>query len=115
MGELRRSLRPGERFVAGPVEMSLYLMLGQDNPVRENQLFFGYLTTPAEERDFIRRLAAARVRFVVFSSYGENLRHFGVDYMPHLARWLRHDCRCVATHGGATYSLTIYETPFGWP
>ncbi|MEB3328740.1 MAG: hypothetical protein VKQ33_05865 [Candidatus Sericytochromatia bacterium] len=113
--ELHRLLRPGERFVAGPVEMSFYLMLGQPTPVREAQLFRGYLTTAEEEEAFIRRLAQARVRYVVFSTYGEANLRFGRDYMPRLAAWLRGACRHVATHGGAPYAITIYETPFGWP
>jgi hypothetical protein len=113
--ELRRLLRPGERFVAGPMEMSFYLMLGQAAPVKEDQLFYGYLTTPAEEADFIARLARARVRFVAFSTYGEPNLHFGRDYMPNLAAWLRGACRQVGTHGGPAYAITLYETPFGWP
>ncbi|MEB3220675.1 MAG: glycosyltransferase family 39 protein [Candidatus Sericytochromatia bacterium] len=113
LAHLRRELRPGERVVAGPMEASFYLMLGQDNPVKEDQLFYGYLTTAAEERDFIARLGRAGVRFVVFSTYREGSHPFGVAYMPNLAAWLRRDCGLVATYGGPAYAIRIYETPFG--
>jgi hypothetical protein len=43
---LRRELQPPQKFVAAPMEPSLYLFTGQDNPVKEDQLFFGFLTTP---------------------------------------------------------------------
>lgn len=108
---LKQQLRPGDQVVAAPMEASLYLMLGLDNPVKEDQLFYGYLTTPQEEADFIERLGRTRVRFVVLSSYGRGHREFGVAYMPNLAAWLAQRCRLVASHGDAIYQLRIYQTP----
>jgi hypothetical protein len=110
---LRAALRPGETFVAAPMEPSLYLFVGRDNPVREDNMFFGYLITPAEQADFIERLRRANVRYFALSTFGYAGKRFGEDYMRELAAWLRTDCRVAATFGGAPYGITIYETPFG--
>lgn len=112
LAHVRGALRPGEAVVAGPMEASFYLFLGRDNPVREDQFFFGYLSTPAEQADFIERLRAADVRFFVLSSFGHAGKWFGVDYAQDLGRWLAGSCRRVAAYGEGPYRLTIYETPF---
>jgi hypothetical protein len=112
LGYLQQTLLPGEKFVAAPMEPSLYLFAGQDNPVKEDQIFFGYLTTPEEQIDFIQRLEMARVRYFVLSNYGSQHKQFGIDYMPELGSWLRSRCQQVAEFGGDEYRLTIYQTPF---
>ncbi|MEB3198096.1 MAG: glycosyltransferase family 39 protein [Candidatus Sericytochromatia bacterium] len=110
---LKASLKPGERFVAAPMEPSLYLFAGQDNPVKENQIFYGYLTTPDEELDFLARLKAARVAYFVLSNFGEERWKFGVGYMPTLGAWLAKDCRVAAEFGRGAYRIRIFATPFG--
>lgn len=110
---VRQHLRPGEAVVAAPMEPSFYLFLGRDNPVKEDQLFYGYLITPAEQEDFIARMRSANVRYFVLSSYGYAGKRFGVDYMQTLGAWLQDACLPVATFGDAgPYGLTVYETPF---
>lgn len=112
MRHLRQGLQAGETFVAAPMEPSLYLMMGQDNPVKEDQIFFGYLTTPEEQFDFIRRLEQAHVRFFVLSNYQEHAIRFGVDYMPELGAWLRTECHQEAVYGQGSYRIRVYRTPF---
>ena len=113
LDHVRGALRPGETVVAAPIEASFYLFLGLDNPVKENQLFYGYLITPAEQADFIARMRAARVRFFVLSSYGYAGKRFGEHFMRELGAWLQDACTPVARFGEGTYTITVYETPFG--
>ena len=109
---VRRELKPGENVVAAPIEASFFTFLGRDNPVRENQIFYGYLTTPAEQDEYIERLRAANVRFFVLSSYGYPGKRWGEDFQRELAAWLRDACTEAATFDSGLYRMTVYETPF---
>ena len=80
--------------------------------LKEDQLFYGYLTTPESQFAAIRRMRERRVRYVLLSNYGFGQLRFGETYMQELGAWLKRDCREVARYGDAAYAVTIYETPF---
>jgi hypothetical protein len=109
---LKGHLRPGETIVAATAEASLYTFSGVGNPLMEDQLFYGYLTTPESQMGAIQRMEARHVRYFVLSSYGFGTMRFGETFMQDLAAWLKSRCRVVATYGSERYRLTIYETPF---
>ena len=109
---VRQHLQPGEAIVAAPMEASFYLFAGRENVLHEDQLYFGYLTTPAEQRAAIARMQARHVRYVLVSTYGREHGAFGVGYMQDLGAWLHGSCRRVATYGDAArYAIDLYETP----
>lgn len=111
---LRAHRRPGEQVVAGPMEASVYLMLGLRCPVPEIQFFYGYLIEDAEQRDFMARLQRAHVRWFVLSNYGFGELRFGRDYARTLGAWLHSDGRRAASFGQkrpGKYYLEIWELP----
>lgn len=112
LGYVQARLRPGEAIVAAPMEASFYLFTGVDNVLKENQLFYGYMTTAIEQRAAIERMRDRRVRYFMLSSYGFGAARFGETFMQELKRWLQQDCRLVADFGDAAYGVRIYETPF---
>lgn len=118
LAHVRAHTQPGDAIVAAPVEDTFYLFSGLDNVLKEDQLFWGYLTTPAEQQAAIRRLEARRVRYVLVSSYEEARHAFGVDYMPLLGNWVKQRCRPVAAYGTRAYRVQVYATPYapdyGW-
>lgn len=111
LGYVRAHLRPGEAIVAAPMEASFYLFTGVDNVLHEDQLFWGYLTTDAEQQAAIRRLEARHVRYVLVSDYGQDLHVFGRDYMPLLGGYLRDRCQVVGDYASTKYRVRVYATP----
>lgn len=109
---VKARLRAGEAIVAAPNEASFYLFTGVDNVLKEDQLFYGYLTTPESQHAAIKRMADRRVRYVLLSNYGLGDLRFGETYMQELGAWLKRDCKQVARYGTETYRITVYETPF---
>jgi hypothetical protein len=109
---LRAHLRPGEAIVAAPMEASFYLFTGRENVLHEDQLFWGYLTTAAEQQAAIRRMEDRRVRYVLVSTYAMGPHAFGVNYMEELGAWLRGRCTLAAEFARPGYGVRIYATPF---
>jgi hypothetical protein len=109
---VKARLRAGEAIVAAPNEASFYLFTGVDNVLKEDQLFYGYLTTPESQHAAIKRMADRHVRYVLLSNYGFGTLRFGETYMQELGAWLKRDCKQVAEYGTETYRITVYETPF---
>jgi hypothetical protein len=112
LGYVKANIRAGEAIVAAPNEASFYLFTGIDNVLKEDQLFYGYLTTPESQHAAIARMAEGRVRYVLLSNYGFGDLRFGETYMQVLGAWLKRDCKQVARYGTETYRITVYETPF---
>lgn len=110
---LKQHLRPGDSLVAATAEASLYTFTGVDNPLMEDQLFYGYLTTSESQQAAIRRMQERQVRYFVLSNYGFGQMRFGETFMQDLSAWLKTRCRVAGVYGTDRYRLTIYETPFG--
>ena len=109
---LNQRLKPDERIVAAPMEASFYMFTGRPNVLKEDQLFWGYLTTSAEQAGAIARMQAGRVRYMLVSNYRMGSQVFGLTYMQDLGRFLHERCRVVAVYGAEPgYKLTIYELP----
>jgi hypothetical protein len=109
---VRAHLRPGEAIVAAPMEASFYLFTGRENVLHEDQLFWGYLTTPTEQEAALARMQARRVRYVLVSSYAMGPHAFGVNYMERLGAFLRERCTLVANFAEPGYAVRVYATPF---
>jgi hypothetical protein len=104
--------RPGDRIVAAPMEASFYLFSGLDNVLHEDQLFWGYLTTHAEQQAAIARIEDSHVCYVLVSNYGEGVHGFGTAYMQDLGHWLFTQCHVVAEYGNKGYRVRVYATHF---
>ena len=85
---------------------------GRENVLHEDQLFWGYLTTPAEQEAALARMQARRVRYVLVSSYAMGPHAFGVNYMERLGAFLRERCTLVANFAEPGYAVRVYATPF---
>jgi hypothetical protein len=104
--------RPGDRIVAAPMEASFYLFSGLDNVLHEDQLYWGYLTTHAEQQAAIARMEDRHVCYVLVSNYGDRLHGFGTTYMQDLGQWLKTECHPVARFGTAGYRVQVFATHF---
>ncbi|MFP5501036.1 MAG: hypothetical protein ACLGIN_01015 [Candidatus Sericytochromatia bacterium] len=106
-------VRPGEAVVAAPMEASFYLFSGLPNVMREDNLYYGFLTTEASQHAAIARMRDRRVRFLVVSNYGAFMnQRFGETFMPEIGDWIARECKQVAVYGDEAYRLRIYETPY---
>jgi hypothetical protein len=109
---VRTHTQPGDKIVAAPMEASFYLFSGHDNVLHEDQLFWGYLTTHAEQQDAIRRIERAKVRYVLVSSYAMGPHVFGRNFMEDLGVWIDTRCRLVGDFAEPGYRVRVYATPY---
>ncbi|MDB5102229.1 MAG: hypothetical protein JWM80_6650 [Cyanobacteria bacterium RYN_339] len=109
---VRAHTRPGDAIVAAPMEASFYLFSGLDNVLHEDQLFWGYLTTHAEQAAALRRMEDRRVRYVLVSSYAMGPHRFGENFMEDLGAWIHTRCALVGDFSSPGYGVRVYATPF---
>jgi hypothetical protein len=112
LGFLQAHLKEGDAIVAAPMEASFYLFAGRENVLHEDQLFWGYLTSPEEQAAALRRMEDRHVRYVLVSSYAMGPHVFGVNFMEDLGTWLRTRCALVGEFSQPGYAVRVYATPF---